>query len=56
VHSQIDNLNKIGLFCCDLNLSTSKFEFSAACWSAAEIPIHQGRNAVEIPSQRGSAG
>jgi hypothetical protein len=38
VHSQINKLNKIGLFCCNVCLSTSKFEFSAACWSEAEIP------------------
>jgi hypothetical protein len=35
VHSQINKLNKIGLFCCNLSLSTSKFEFDAVCWSAA---------------------
>ena len=36
---QINKLNKIGLFYCDVCLSTSKFEFSATCWSAAEIPF-----------------
>jgi len=67
VHSQINKLNKFGLFCCSVRLSTSKFQFSPACWSAAEIPIHRGRseakipmnrswNAVRIPTQRGSSG
>jgi len=49
VYSQINKLNKIGLFCCNVRLSTSEFEFSPACWSAAEIPIHRGRSETKIP-------
>jgi len=37
VHSQINKLNKIDLFCFDFNLSTSKFEFSAVRWRAGDL-------------------
>jgi len=56
VHSQINKLNKIGLFCCNIRLSTSKFEFSASCRSEAKIPIPRDWSAIEIPTQRGQLG